>query len=524
MLHLRNVTAAADRRTAHCARAGVNAAPGMRAHDRRTAARCQTARLDNALARRRGAGVRRSRYNLRPSPANAASPEHAARHVVPHDPRGNRLRTRQAHRRAGGREARGGDRAAQSLAPAAGAGAAAARDHAQEHPDDRAHRRGQDRNRAPAGAARRRAVRQGRGDQVHRGRLCRARRRHDHPRSRGSRDQGNAGGRDAQGPRPRRRRRRGTPARRAAAAGPRRELHRHEARRLGHPPEIPQDAARRGARRPRSRDRGRGPAGADGDHGAARHGGTDEPDPGHVPADGQRTAQAHQDHRRRRDEAADRRGSRAAPQRRRRQGQGAGRRGTERHRVPGRDRQDRLAVGRCTAPTSPGRACSATCCRWSRAPRCRPSTGWSRPTTSCSSPPARSTCRSLPTSSPRCRDASRSASSFTSLSVSDFEQILTATDACLTRQYAALLGTEQVHLEFHPGRRAAAGRNRLRGKREAGEHRRPPPVHGDGAPAGRRVVPRRAQDRRHHRHRRRVRRRHAGRHRRRRQPLALHPC
>ena len=37
-----------------------------------------------------------------------------------------------------------------------------------------------------------------------------------------------------------------------------------------------------------------------------------------------------------------------------------------------------------------------------------------------------------------------------SLSVSDFEQILTATDACLTRQYAALLGTEQVHLEFHP--------------------------------------------------------------------------
>jgi len=35
-----------------------------------------------------------------------------------------------------------------------------------------------------------------------------------------------------------------------------------------------------------------------------------------------------------------------------------------------------------------------------------------------------------------------------SLSVSDFEQILTATDACLTRQYSALLETEQVHLEF----------------------------------------------------------------------------
>src|SRR4051794_38904179 len=37
-----------------------------------------------------------------------------------------------------------------------------------------------------------------------------------------------------------------------------------------------------------------------------------------------------------------------------------------------------------------------------------------------------------------------------SLSVSDFEKILTATDACLTRQYAALLATEQVHLEFLP--------------------------------------------------------------------------
>jgi ATP-dependent HslUV protease ATP-binding subunit HslU len=35
-----------------------------------------------------------------------------------------------------------------------------------------------------------------------------------------------------------------------------------------------------------------------------------------------------------------------------------------------------------------------------------------------------------------------------SLSVADFERILTATDACLTVQYAALLGTEQVKLEF----------------------------------------------------------------------------
>lgn len=35
-----------------------------------------------------------------------------------------------------------------------------------------------------------------------------------------------------------------------------------------------------------------------------------------------------------------------------------------------------------------------------------------------------------------------------SLSVDDFECILTQTDACLTRQYEALLGTEDVHLKF----------------------------------------------------------------------------
>ncbi len=37
----------------------------------------------------------------------------------------------------------------------------------------------------------------------------------------------------------------------------------------------------------------------------------------------------------------------------------------------------------------------------------------------------------------------------TSLSVSDFEQILTNTDACLTRQYEALLATEGVTLQFN---------------------------------------------------------------------------
>jgi ATP-dependent HslUV protease ATP-binding subunit HslU len=37
-----------------------------------------------------------------------------------------------------------------------------------------------------------------------------------------------------------------------------------------------------------------------------------------------------------------------------------------------------------------------------------------------------------------------------SLSVADFEQILTNTDACLTRQYEALIATEGVKLEFRP--------------------------------------------------------------------------
>ena len=37
-----------------------------------------------------------------------------------------------------------------------------------------------------------------------------------------------------------------------------------------------------------------------------------------------------------------------------------------------------------------------------------------------------------------------------SLSVEDFERILTATDACLTRQYQALLATEAVEVCFVP--------------------------------------------------------------------------
>ncbi len=52
----------------------------------------------------------------------------------------------------------------------------------EEHPDDRAHRRRQDRDRPAAGAAGPGAVPEGRGDQVHRGRLRRPRRRPDRAR------------------------------------------------------------------------------------------------------------------------------------------------------------------------------------------------------------------------------------------------------------------------------------------------------------------------------------------------------
>ena len=100
----------------------------------------------------------------------------------------NRFRTRSLHRRADRRQARGVDRAAQPLAAPAAHRIAARGGAAEEYPDDRADRRRQDRDRAAAGQARRRAVHQGRGDEIHRGRLCRPRRRADHPRPGRGRD------------------------------------------------------------------------------------------------------------------------------------------------------------------------------------------------------------------------------------------------------------------------------------------------------------------------------------------------
>ena len=91
----------------------------------------------------------------------------------------DRRRARQVRRRPGQGQARRRDRAAQPHAAAEAAGRAGRGGRAEEHPDDRADRRRQDRDRAAAGAARAVAVHQGRGVEVHRGRLRRPRRRVD---------------------------------------------------------------------------------------------------------------------------------------------------------------------------------------------------------------------------------------------------------------------------------------------------------------------------------------------------------
>ena len=125
------------------------------------------------------------------------------------DPSGNRRRIGPSHRRPGRRQAGGGRGHPQPLAAAAARRRDAARGGAEEHPHDRAHRRRQDRDRPAAGQAHRRAVHQGRGDALHRGRLLRPRRGEHGPRAGGERHRpgpaAGAGKRRGRGPPPRRR-------------------------------------------------------------------------------------------------------------------------------------------------------------------------------------------------------------------------------------------------------------------------------------------------------------------------------
>ena len=69
------------------------------------------------------------------------------------------------------------------------------------------------------------------------------------------------------------------------------------------------------------------------------------------------------------------------------------------------------------------------------------------------------------------------------LGVEDFVRILTEPDASLCRQYAALLATEGVSIEFDAGRRAPDRRGGLRREPAHREHRRASAAHGDGAAA-----------------------------------------
>ena len=188
---------------------------------------------------------------------------------------------------------------------------AARRNHPEEHSDDRPDRRGQDRNRAAAGAARQGTLHQGGGHQVHRSGLCWARSRFDRPRS----------GRDLRENDPRRGNRQGAPPCRRCSAeervldvllprAPAGFIGRLGAARQRHPAAFSQDAARGPARRPRNRNRSARHAHGRRDHGAPRHGGNDPAAAGHVPESGRRPDPPAQAQDQGGVEAAGRRGSR----------------------------------------------------------------------------------------------------------------------------------------------------------------------------------------------------------------------
>ena len=130
------------------------------------------------------------------------------------DAAADRRGARQVRHRPGRRQTRGGDCAPQPDAPPEARARAGRGNRAEEHPDDRTDRCRQDRDRAPSGASRAVAVRQGRGVEVHRGRLRRPRRRVDGPRPRRARRRHDSRGAARGGPG------KGGPERRRAAARP----------------------------------------------------------------------------------------------------------------------------------------------------------------------------------------------------------------------------------------------------------------------------------------------------------------
>ena len=241
----------------HRRRAGA----GRRPHRHRLRRQLRAGRRARAHRQRHplGRGHRPQGHGNRRRHLHLHQPQHPAREVYERQPaarrapgqgdRGqlqparDRLRARPLHRRPARRQARRRHRAAQPLAPPAAVGGAARGGAAQEHPDDRPHRRRQDRDRPPPRQARAGAVHQGRGHQVHRGRLCRPRRRADRARSRGDRHQHDAREAAPPGRGQGRGRRRGARARRPRRRG----------RQRRHPRQVPAHAAHRRAERPRDR-------------------------------------------------------------------------------------------------------------------------------------------------------------------------------------------------------------------------------------------------------------------------------
>ena len=120
-----------------------------------------------------------------------------------------------------------------------------------------------------------------------------------------------------------------------------------------------------------------------------------------------------------------------------------------RHHLHRRDRQDRRRAGPGRrARTSHAKACSATCCRSSKAPPSRPGTAWCGPITSSSSPPARSTSRSRSDLIPELQGRFPIRVELKPLTEQDFVRIMTEPENALTKQYAALVAAEGAELEF----------------------------------------------------------------------------
>ena len=143
---------------------------------------------------------------------------------------------------------------------------------------------------------------------------------------------------------------------------------------------------------------------------------------------------------------------------------------------------------RPSARTSHAKACSAICCRWSKAARSRRSTATVK-TDHILFIASGAFHMSKPSDLiPELQGRLPIRVELDSLKVEDFVRILTEPDASLTTQYQALMNTEGVNVDFTPERRAPHRRDRLPGQRAHREHRRAPAAHGDGAAARDRVV------------------------------------